>query len=108
MCSMVGTLWTLVGCPKAQLSLCRAGRHKEVSIPKTLFLNTGNNLPTAQAEELGWRISCPGKHSLLLETAALSVPAALLWEFVLVQGWAGASEPPLTKKRKQPKVSQSL
>lgn len=89
MCSMEGTLWALVGCPKAQLSPCRAGGHKEVSVPKVLFLNMDNGLPTAQAEELGCRISCLGKHNLLLETPALSVPGALVWEFVLLQGRAG-------------------
>lgn len=78
-----------MGCLKAQLSPCRAGGHKEVSVPKVLFLNTDNSLPTARAEELGCRISCFGKHSLLLETAALSVPGALVWEFVLLQGWTG-------------------
>lgn len=68
MCSMEGTLWALVGCPKAQLSPCRAGGRKEVSVPKVLFLNMDNGLPTAQAEELGCRISCLGKHNLLLES----------------------------------------
>lgn len=106
MCSMEGTLWALVGCPKAQLSPCRAGGHKEVSVPKVLFLNMDNGLPTAQAEELGCRISCLGKHNLLLETPALSVPGALVWEFVLLQGRAGLG--PLKHLLKKRKTTQSV
>lgn len=95
-----------MGCPKAQLSPCQAGGHKEVSVPKVLFLNTDNSLPTAQAEELGCRISCFGKHSLLLETAALSVPGALVREFVLLQGWTGLG--PLKHLLKKRKTTQSV
>lgn len=109
MCSMEGTLWALVGCPKAQLSPCRAGGRKEVSVPKVLFLNMDNGLPTAQAEELGCRISCLGKHNLLLETPALSVPGALVWEFVLLQGRAGLGplKHLLKKKENNPKCPKA-
>lgn len=45
-------------------------------------------------------MTCLGKHSLLLETPALSVSGALVWEFLLLQGWAGSSEPPFKTKQK--------